>query len=186
MVGAEFNFDLILKQNEGLERLMMSNPDMVKDVQGIISRALKQARDETSAGFTTKHGDPRNAASAVRMSMYKSLLGGQINILNSRKAHGTTSYERPRKLDDNPGQRGGNRRKRSEKTVRMDSYSGLDRGMILRWIEGGVGERMTKYGNRGGFGGNGWFSSASRRAMAHAIETISGEIEMLLSEQGLT
>jgi hypothetical protein len=107
--------------------------------------------------------------------VYKRILGANINILNSRKAHGSNSYEPKRKLKE--GQRGGNRIPRSVKTQRMMSYSGLDRGMVLRWQNSGTSVRESRYGNRGSVPAHNFFIGAANRALSAAVSTLSQLID---------
>ena len=82
--------------------------------------------------------DPREAYKAVRRSVYKSVLGGQVNILNPKGGASSSgsSFVKARKLDNHPHQRGGNRRKRTARTDQVDGYvartGGLSSGLSIR------------------------------------------------------
>ena len=106
------------EEREMLDRLLASNPDMEKRMQDIIRKVLKYARAEVSKGAKSSiPNDPRHAYKAVKTSIYKRILGGNVSILNRRRASGKTSnYEPPRTLQ--PGQRGGNRVPRGARTQR--------------------------------------------------------------------
>lgn len=134
MFEFEVNDSVILKQQEVLEMALSTNPKMAQELRKIIRAYVLEARKEVVEGITFKHGDPRGARQAVKTSVYKRVLGANINILSGRGSHGTNSYVRPRTL--RPGQRGGNRKKRT--TLDRGKYAPLDRGFILRWLNAGT------------------------------------------------
>lgn len=142
MIGLDVNDVALVEQKEVLERLLSTNPKTQKALQRLIRRVLKQARADVVKRIKFKH-DPRGTKNAVRTIVYKKILGGNINILNPKKAHGATSYKPQRKLRE--GQRGGNRRKRSLDTYRIMQYDGLDREFILRFQDAGTQERNIKF-----------------------------------------
>jgi hypothetical protein len=115
--------------------------------------------------------------------VYKQILGAQVNILSSRKRGAPTKYQRPRKLDENPHQRGGNRRPRSSETLRYQSYEGVDRGFILRFLNAGTVERETRFGSRGALRARQWFGISSAFQMDAAASRIAEEIESLLQQE---
>lgn len=178
-----------------LEQLVTSNPAMKKYLQGIIRKCIGEARknvikDAQDVLSTKPEGapdnwvaDPRHAYKAVRNSVYKQIFGGQINILSSRKRGAPTRYQRPRKLDDNPHQRGGNRRKRSLRTMQLDSYEGADRGFILRFQNAGTADRDTRYGNRGSLRARHWFGVSSAYQMDAAATKVAVMIEQMLDSE---
>lgn len=178
-----------------LEQLVTSNPAMKKYLQGIIRKCIGEARknvvkDAQDVLSTKPEGapdnwvaDPRHAYKAVRNSVYKQIFGGQINILSSRKRGAPTRYQRPRKLDDNPHQRGGNRRKRSLRTMQLDSYEGADRGFILRFQNAGTVDRDTRYGNRGRLRARHWFGVSSAYQMDAAATKVAVMIEQMLDSE---
>lgn len=173
----EINNTLLIKQKKALEAALSTDPDTVKRLREIIRTEIKAARDRMVADVPFKYGDPRGARNAIRHSVYKRVLGGQVNIFSSRKAGAPNAYQRPRKLDANPHQRGGNRRKVSEETKRMNAYGGHDRGMILRWLNSGTGDRNTKYGFRGRIAGNNWFTDASVKELTIASDNLEKLVE---------
>ena len=131
MIGLEINDAVVLEQQQILEKALSTNPKTQKALQKLIRQVIMEARAKVISSEKFKNGDPRGARNAVRTAVYKKILGANINIYNSRKAHGSTSYEPPRK---GLPKRGGNRRERSPRTARIMSYDALDRGFILRWI----------------------------------------------------
>ena len=165
-------------------QMSTSNPGMHKELTDIIRRAIMQARKNISDDAKdVLENDPRQAYRAVRSSVYKQIFGGQINILPSRKRGAPTRYQRPRKLDDNPHQRGGNRRKRSLRTLQLNSYEGVDRGFILRFQNAGTVDRETRYGNRGSLRARHWFGVSSAYQMDAAATKVAVMIEQMLDSE---
>ncbi len=209
MIGLEVNDAIILEQQKVLEAALSTNPNTQKALQKLIRKALMQARSELSDYIKTKlaNNDPRGAARAVRTSVYKKILGGNINILNSKKAHGTNNYEPPRTL--RPGQRGGNRRPRSQRTNTVMHYAGEDRQFILRFVDSGTKQRAierltevkrksggsrfvwrqdaSKYGNRGSIAARNFFKTGAdprlRRATEYLADLINEELEAMLTKK---
>ena len=206
MVSLEVNDAVVLEQKQILEQALSTNPKTQKALQKLIRKALMQARSELSDYINTKlaNDDPRGAARAVRTSVYKKILGGNINILNSKKAHGTNNYEPPRTL--RPGQRGGNRRPRSQRTNTVMHYAGEDRQFILRFVDSGTKQRAierltevkrksggskfvwrqdaSKYGNRGSIAARNFFKAGAEprliRATEYLADLIDDELEDIL------
>ena len=209
MFGLEVNDAVILEQQKVLEAALSTNPKTQKALQKLIRKALMQARSELSDYIKTKlaNNDPRGAARAVRTSVYKKILGGNINILNSKKAHGTNNYEPPRTLRS--GQRGGNRRPRSQRTNTVMHYAGEDRQFILRFVDSGTKQRAierltevkrksggsrfvwrqdaSKYGNRGSIAARNFFKTGAdprlRRATEYLADLINEELEAMLTKK---
>ena len=188
---------------DNLRAAMTTDPKMRKVVQQHIREALWEARKEMINSANFANGDPRQSLRAIRNSVYEKVLGGQINIKRSRKDHGGgSSYTPPRKLT--PGQRGGNRRPRSERTEQINRGSPLDRGWILNIMNKGTKTRVigfrntvkgnrTRYenlvyrinrgdkartGNRGSIAPRNWFMPAAERALQMAMQRISEMIDI--------
>ena len=206
MVSLDVNDAVILEQQKVLEQALSTNPKTQKALQKLIRRAIMEARAKVvAAAKGSMNSDPRGAARAVRTSVYKKILGANINIYNSRKAHGSTSYEPPRTL--RPGQRGGNRMKRGGRTKQIMGYEARDRGFILRFINSGTDGRYAGYGRNGrneaekqkfilNNGARGWrgqiaprnfFRGAAERALVQATAVLSNlidtELEAMLSKK---
>lgn len=183
---------------DNLQAAMTTDPKMRKAVQQHIREALWEARKEMINSANFANGDPRHSLRAIRNSVYDKILGGQINIKRSRKEHGgSNSYMPPRKL--RIGQRGGNRRPRSERTNQINRGSPLDRGWILNILNKGTKTRVigfrntvkgnrdrynttvtrihqgdtSRTGNRGSIAARNWFMPAAERALSKAMERIS-------------
>ena len=180
-----------------LAQLKTDNPGFEKRLRGVIRKILGHARAnlrKDAASGLEMDSDPRHAYKAIRFAVYKRIFGGQVNILNSRRAGSATGYKAPRTLT--PGQRGGNRRRRTSRD--LDKYEGVDRGFILRWLNNGMTKtnpRVIKFtengsrkvdkwnkhpntGNRGAIAPRNWFRGASLQE----LQKVSGEMEALIDK----
>lgn len=184
MVQAELNRQVAQNTSEALAVLFVDNPDTRKRIRKIIREELKDAakRLREDAKYEIDE-DPRKAFLAVKSSIYRKILGGNVSILNPRKAGARYQLVRPRKLDQNPRQHGGNRRKRSERTNAIDSYFGKDRAFILRFVNNGTNDRQTRYGNRGRISVSGnWFPNMGQKELELAAENLANIMEEELAE----
>lgn len=192
MIGFEFDNTVVLEQQKVLEAALSTNPKTQKALQGLIRKAISQARAEVVRSVSASIADdPRHAARAVRTAVYKKILGANINIYNSRKAHGSTNYEPPRKL--RPHQRGGNRVLRGGRTQQIMSYDALDRGFILRFLNSGTTDRQAGTrggrlsGNRGRIAPRNFFRGDGERALVRATDNLANlidtELEAILNKQ---
>lgn len=187
-ITGAFEVDGLVKQREDLERLMMSNPEMEKKVQGLIRKVLLIARREISnIAKSNIQSDPRNAYKAVKTAVYKRILGGSVSILNRRKHGAMFLYEPPKKLRS--GQRGGNRVPRSARTEAVMSYQGADRAWILRILNQGTNDRIAGSrggrlnGNRGRIASRNFFSNNSQQVMQRTADDLSKLIDELIKKE---
>lgn len=198
-----FDVEGLVEQRKELESLLMSNPAMEKKVQKIIRKVLLAARKSLSnEAKGIMKSDPRQAYKAVKTTVYRQILGGSVSILSKRRASQSGgSYEPPR----HPSRRGGNRRKRSARTIDLQSYWGSDRGFILRFLEAGTKDRYIDhlqkirradgtykfkwkttgrdYGYRGRIKARNFFGNSSLLAMEDAAEDLTGYIDELIEEE---
>lgn len=166
-----------------LQKLTTENPAMKRHLQAAIRKIVNEARKriiQDAQGIL--ENDPRHAYKAVRSSVYKQILGGQVNILSSRKRGAPTTYQRPKK-DRDPNARGGNRRPRSYRTMQVDSYEGVDRGFILRFQNAGTAKRETRFGNRGSLRARHWFGTSSAFHVQQAADETVEMIENILQQE---
>jgi hypothetical protein len=182
---------------------------MEKKLQGLIRKALTEARKMLSASARSEmDSDPRKAYRAVRTTVYRRILGGNVNILRKKRAGAMGAYTSPRTLE--PGQRGGNRRSRSERTAALQSYQGSDRGFILRFLNAGTQERSIQFhfdkhrpdvqrgsrggdvkkygtttntGSRGHIESRNWFAKNSIVAMEGAAAVLEELIDELIEKE---
>lgn len=167
-----------------LKQMRTDDPTFEKRLRGAIREILKEARNELAKNATKgldMKSDPRQAYRAVRSSVYKRIFGGQVNILQSRKAGAGKLYEPQRKLQ--PGQRGGNRMVRSKRTEQLMSYQGKDRGFILRFLEAGTSQRTSYGGNRGSITARHWFGTTSRQEFEHAAEKLQKLVDRIIKDE---
>lgn len=180
-----------------LEQLRTDNPGFEKRLRDVIRKVLGHARAnlrKDAASGLGMDSDPRHAYKAVRFAVYKRLFGGQLNILQSRRAGASTTYTPPRTLK--AGQRGGNRRLRTSRN--LDKYEGVDRGFILRWLNNGMtktnprtihftenpNRKVDKWnkhpntGNRGAIAARNWFRGASLQE----LQSVAGEMQQLIDK----
>ena len=181
------------------------NPMMRKRINEVIRTALREVRkklqNEAKSGLDMQ-SDPRRSYKAVRMAVYRRIFGGQVNILQSRKAGAGHFYAPPRKGTSDPKGRGGNRRPRSQRTIDLMSYEGVDRGFILRFLNQGTTTRNIthltevkradgtskfrftsnggKYGNRGSIAARNWFGNASLRELERVASNLDAMIDNIL------
>ena len=179
-----FNVDIdntqIVEQQQLLEKALSTNASTERVLRKLIRSEILAARKKVVADAKLKN-DPRGARQAVRTSVYKKILGANINIFSSRRSHTPNSYEPPRKLK--PGQWGGNRRNRSARTNTIMHYGPLDRGFILRFQNSGTGNRSIQpSGNRGSLSAKNFFAPAADRVLAQAADNLAGLIETELSK----
>ena len=181
MINFEFDNTVVMRQKSALESMLVSNPDTASAIRKLITQEIAKARAAISqSAKCAMASDPRQAYKAVRRSVYKSILGGQVNIFNPRGGASSSgsSFVKARKLDNHPHQRGGNRRKRSARTDQVDGYVGKDRGFILRFVNSGISKpRQTRYGNRGVIPARNWLPTSGQRELEAAAERLSAIID---------
>lgn len=207
-VGVEIDQMSVEATSRALAAMLVSEPETRKRIQKIIREELKDARKllKKDAREAMKE-DPRKAYLAVRSTVYKKILGGNLNILASRRAGQRAVLVTQKKLRE--GQRGGNRRPMSVRTDNLTTYYGKDRGFILRFLNDGTykanprkiefkangnrekvkrgsqGGDLSKYGKTINTGSRGvitprnWFSNAAPQALTQ----MSGRIEDILDEE---
>lgn len=179
---------------KGLQDMGMDGRLMRRGVNTILRKVLNEARRKVSRDA---HGmlqsDSRKAYLAVRHAVYRRIIGGQINILARRKAN-KWMHVGHKAGTLQPGQHGGNRRKRSERTEQLEGYYGTDRGFILRFLNAGTDSRLagTAGGrnsrpfkhpaNRGRIEARNWFGPSSQAAMEKAAGDFCELVERAVTE----
>lgn len=119
-----------------LQAASLVDGELGKRLREAIYKEMAAARSRIVKDIKFKNGDPRGTAHAVKRYVASKYLGGIVSILNGKEASGSSSYEAPRTLRE--GQRGGNRRKRSDRTNTILHYLPVDRGFILRFVNSGT------------------------------------------------
>ena len=196
-IKAEVDYQLLENQRQVLQAAALTNSALAERLRQIVAAELKAARDSIVSSLRFKNGDPRGTAHSIRRSVYQKLLGGNISILDGRGGGGGNTYEAPRTL--RAGQRGGNRRLRSQRTQDILSYGPRDRQFILRFVNSGThpryangrngkwnkkGDNRTFFklqsegtGYRGSIAPRNFFASAGERAMQQAVQNLGQMIE---------
>lgn len=172
-----------------LRRLSYDEIIQKKDIKKYLRKSLNEARKEVqSAAKSALVNDPRKAYLGVKVGIYRKTLGGNVSLYNQRSTGKTSSYEIPR---------GGisgivRNRKKSKRTIAINSYYGRDRAFILRMHNQGTAQRMAftktrskngKTANRGTLRALNFFSS-SDGAVKRAAETFSQRLEKAIVEAG--
>lgn len=188
--------------NKRIQALQTDSPGFEKRLRGVIRKVLAEVRkalQQSAASGLKMDSDPRKAYKAVRMTVYRRLLGGQVNILSSYDARPGLYYEPPR----HPSKRGGNRMKQSGRTHDIMSYQGADRGFILRFLNDGTAGRNIKNfavnpkrddwpsvkkwnkhpntGNRGHIAARNWFGPRSQQELEAASRNIQAMVDDIIN-----
>ena len=69
--------------------LATNNPLMQKRIREVIRKVLltvRKALQNDAASGLQMNSDPRKAYKAVRMAVYRRIFGGQVNLLQSKRA----------------------------------------------------------------------------------------------------
>ena len=180
-----------IENNIHLERLLISHPEMEKKVRKIVRQVLKGAEGAVEAG--AKGLSTKQAYLAIRKSVYRKLLGGNINILDNHRRAG-------QRASIPPAVRG-----RSRRTEDLMSYQGADRGFILRFLNSGTdmrtvenlnnhpirlaqrpeGKRTYKggIGNRGRIAARNWFEPLATKELNNAAEQFDLLLDALIKKE---
>lgn len=212
-INHSFEVTGLAELSKKLDALLMKDPKMEKKIQHIIGRALRKAEKkmESYVGSNVLSNDPRHAAKAIRYTVYRRILGGNLNILHGKQRGAATGYTPERHPSSG---RGGNRRPRSSRTIRMEGYEGADRSFILRFQNSGArvgggnrslgdfrtdehrakvkrgsqGGNVNKYGktvntgSRGRIAARNWFGNISDSYMEEVAAIIEAEVDKAISE----
>jgi hypothetical protein len=174
----------LVENTRMFDRLLTTDESMSKNINKLIKDLLKTARKKlTNDAKSYIKNDPRKAARAVKFAVYKTVFGGNLSILSKKRAGARYELIRQRKLDQNPNQRGGNRRPRSQRTKQLDTYFGADRGFVLRFLNAGTAQRQTRFGNRGAISPTWLFSNTAQIHMETAAEILADAINEYISRE---
>lgn len=190
-ISGAFEVDGIVRQKQELESLLMSNPAMEKKVQGLIRKVLLAARKQIVGDIkngSVMKSDPRQTYKAVKSAVYRRILGGNVSILNKRKAGARGPvppivHKLETQVNSKGNHRGGNRMPRSRRTEDLLTYQGSDRGFILRFLNAGTEGRESRVGNRGSIAARNFFGTSSQQAMERAAEQLDNLIEELIKQE---
>lgn len=188
-MASNIDFDGFVERRKELDQLMMSNADMQKKVQGIVRDVLKAVRTNMSEeAKRAMDSDPRRAYQAVRSMVYRSILGGNVNILQGRRAGSKRAPLPPKRdwsayVNRKGNRRGGNRTPRTQRTEDLMTYYGKDRGFILRFLNAGTASRHNGYRDTGSITATNWFGNRSHKEMEEASQKLAQYIEQLIAER---
>lgn len=185
MADVKFETDL------RLDRMLTTDKTMEAKLQRIVARVLQEARDKMRGRM--KHLSKREAYLAIRKSVYKRCLGGNINIITPTK--GEVKKQNP------PASRRG----RLKRTEQIMSYYGASRGFLLRFWNSGTEDRFTTHMNghrilrtqkvpwhtykSGEIGGRGriqarnWFGSMSQQELERAAQLFDDLMTKLIDKE---
>ena len=171
-----------------LDKLLTTNKAMEAKVQRIVRKVLGEVVGRMRGrmqGFSTKE-----AYRAIRKSVYKKVLGGNVNIIPPFYGSGKRAPLPPvrhrlvTETNSKGNHRGGNRMPRSRRTEDLLTYWGSDRGFILRFLNEGTPKRSTNgIRNVGQIAGNRWFERMSQDELertAHMFDTL---MDKLINEE---
>ncbi len=176
MFSADIDNTVIAQQRDVLEQALSTNPNTERALRKLIQKVLQDARAEIAGSVHFANGDPHESLRAIRRVTYKRLLGGNINIYNSRKAHGSGSAT-PEKSKVG-GSRGGNRKPRSARTQQILDYAPLDRGFILRFVNDGTTSRAWSSGkNTGSIAPRNFLGARGLPALNRAADNLAALID---------
>lgn len=203
MITVEFNHKAMMQHSQVLESLMLdmqrggsrSLAAGQKSLYSAIRRYMAQAVTELrllTIGSMGIANDPRASRYGVSRDKVRSKKGtiwGQIKIYQPKTAgNRKTTYDQPRKLDQNPHQRGGNRVPRGARTQQIMDYGPRDRGFILRWLENGTRQRTAGvrngrlHGNRGSIAPRHYFSRSAQSHIDQVMENFAKKIDAKIEE----
>jgi len=156
-ISIDVNNQILENQMHALQACMTVDSEMGKRLRELIFQELKRVRNDIAGGLKFANGDPRGTRGAVKRYIASKYLGGVVSILDGKTSGRKNSYEAPRKL--RPGQRGGNRMIRSQRTDDILHYGPDERNFILRFINSGTHPRYAngrngkwnKHGNNSTF-----------------------------------
>lgn len=131
-------------QQKNIEKLLTTNPETREAIRDIIRQVAWEARNAVAHDIEGEIGNRGQTARSVRNVVYLKLLGFNVDIKNHVRK-GTAAWkvvQKTRKVEQNPHMRGGNRRKRTMRTIQIEGYEGKARGFILRWLNDGTRQRF--------------------------------------------
>ena len=129
---------------------MSTDPKVQKTLREFVRQSILEARRAVANSIRFANGDPRNTRQAINMSVYRKVLGGNINILEpsngkSKRSRGINAYRTPRAAKRFG--RGGNRMARSPRTQQILNYPPFEREFILFWLNSGTRQRFVGFRN---------------------------------------
>ena len=196
-MALKVNHQYFENQQHVLKALTAVDGEFHKRLRELIFQELKRVRYDIAEGLKFANGDPRGTRGAVKRYIASKYLGGVVSILDGKASGSRNSYEAPRKL--RPGQRGGNRMIRSQRTDDILHYGPDERNFVLRFINSGTNPRYAngrngkwnKRGNnstffklqeqgdyyRGSIAPRNFMSTLGKPSMQRALENLSRMVD---------
>lgn len=171
---------VLRKMRQQLENMSITEIDKEATKKNLVGNELKRVQTATrNAAKAALGGDEMQAYRGVRMTKYKQIQGGNINILYKR---GTVKLD-ARKYDGAGLTR---HRFRSERSKLLASYWGESRSFVLRIQQHGTVARTagTKHSSRGGSGNRGMimakdFMGTARSEMQQTADNIVRQLTFI-------
>ncbi len=178
---------LINAESEGSRSLEGGQKALYNSIRSYLKWAETEIRRQMIKVYAANlPNDPRRARLSVSRNNIHSKGGqiwGGVKILQPKTAGAVKSrYVPPRKLDANPHQRGGNRRKLGNRTQSIMSYGARDRGFILRFLENGTVSRQTRFGNRGSLHPRPIWSRTSPYVVDEVLKKVADKIQKRIND----
>ncbi len=166
-----------------IENLSYDKIDVQATKKKIVDKELSAVKKATQqAAKSAMNSDPRQAFKAVRITKYKRIFGGNVNILSPRKG---ATY-----VVGSPLTYRRRNRYISSRTKQLYNYAGQSRSFVLRFIEGGTQDRIagSKGNKRGGHGNRGKikardFMATAQTEMGKAPQHIIDLISQITEQQ---
>ena len=171
-----------------MDQMLTTNKKMEAKVRKIVEKVLIQARQGLRGRI--RGVSRKEAELAIRKSLYKKVLAGNLNIITPRFKSGKTAPLPPvrhrleHETNRKGNHRGGNRIPRSRRTENLLTYWGADRGFILRFLNSGTPERDTNGIRRvGQIAARNWFGSMGQQELEQAAQMFDELMEKLINEE---
>lgn len=194
MISIKVDENAIRLQEKNIDKMMTTDPETRKRIQEFIRVEIIKARNRLADDLKAAYPNSEHQSyRAVRSIVYQKVLGANLNILDKKKGTATWKVrQKTRKVEQNPKMRGGNRMKRSQRTIMLDGYEPSARGFVLRFLEEGTKQRFTggrnsarNYykmvrsgrGNRGSLTATHLFAKFANQEIGVAAEAISRMID---------
>lgn len=180
----------VVIEQEGMKmfgRLLYGELAAKKDIRKVIRKEMNVARRGVMQAARSAMGsDPRKAANAVKLIVYKDARGAMLNLMNGKKAKNVVEEG-----SHSDGGVSGIRRKRkvSARTKKVNGYRGKDRSFILRFVnQGTVARYAGTRGNtmrkafRGSIMGKKFFQGSANSQMEAAAGRLQKQFGRMIQE----
>lgn len=129
------------RAEKSLTLSLMSTITDKREVKRFITQQISAVRKAVVQSFRSRvKNDPRKMYRAIQMSVYKKVLGGNVNILRPTRGEGKNAVQIKK------GGRSGKTRNRAmnPNTARINSYWGRDRYFAIKMLQRGRGRRIAQ------------------------------------------